>query len=118
MEKMKLENMAMAKELTEKDLTKVAGGFPHKPNLHPVQYADDSRFLNVLLRGRPDQCDRYGSWRASFNKDEINKAWESVGVTISNNRYMLNGKQISQSAAWDYAQQVVGTTLNESDWKW
>ena len=90
--------------------------------------ADDSRFLNVLLRGRPGQPDRYGETRcygSSEIEKEITTAWASVGVTANiykapagKNHYYINGKEVTRDQAWAHAQQVVGKTLKKSDWYW
>ena len=56
---MKLKN---ENKLTDADLEQVVGG---------GQLDQDSRFLNVLLRGREGQCGRYGVWTAKNHVDEI-----------------------------------------------
>ena len=115
------------KKLTMEEMEQVAGG-------RGWETADDSRFLNVLLRGRPGQCDRYGNRTYASHTDEIARAWASVGIRAEfregsggrftftspegDNRYYLDGKQISRDAAWAHAEQVVGKHLQKSDWKW
>ena len=114
--------------MNDEQLDLVSGG-------RNVEFADDSRFLNVLLRGRPGHCDRYGEWKAMSHGDEIVNAWKSVGIdivyhniihsgpdgltskeTISD--YSLNGKKITRAAAFAHAESVVGKHLQKSDWKW
>ena len=109
---------AELEKLTDEELDWVAGG-----NLYEL--ADDGRFLNVLLRGRPGQCDRYGEWRAQFHMDDIAKAWASVGIAAKldnrlgiHNKYYLDGKQISRDEAMEHAEQVVGKHLDGADWYW
>ena len=107
------------KKLTMEEMEQVAGG-------RNWEVVDDSKFLNVLLRGRPGQCDRYGSWRAGLNDTEIAKAWASVGIRAKfhysskagPNEYYLDGKEISREEAWAHAEQVVGKHLQKKDWDW
>ena len=115
--------MKLEKEnkLTDADLEQVVGG---------GQLDQDSRFLNVLLRGREGQCGRYGVWTAKNHVDEIRRAWASVGVELtetvelyeyvpgSDFHYLINGKEVSQYEAWAHAEQVVGKHLKHSDWDW
>ncbi len=113
-----------ANKLDEKNLNMVAGG-------SAGETADDSRFLNVLLRGRNGQCDRYGEFRIRMqdHDHEIREAWASVGVEASihsgnaftsgsKNVYKINGTQVSRYDAMQYAMKVVGKQLKDSDWKW
>ena len=113
------------KELNVEQLEQVAGGTTD-------QAADDSRFLNVLLRGRPGQCDRYGEYKLSDatyhacrRLNEIREAWASVGVDAypfnggsRENVYVINGQGVTREQAWAHAQKVVGKTLKKSDWYW
>ena len=109
------------KKLTMEEMEQVAGGTIHESS-------DDSKFLNVLLHGRPGRCDRYGTWRAGCNYTEIANAWASVGIKavlndhslykVISNEYYLNGKQISREEAWAHAEQVVGKHLEKKDWNW
>ncbi|MBE6106870.1 hypothetical protein [Anaerovibrio lipolyticus] len=109
---MKLKN---ENKLTDAELEQVAGG---------DALADDSRYLNVLLRGREGQCGRYGYWKALDHYREIVNAWASVGVEFEGDgedfcyRYFINGKQVSQGDAWLHAEQVVGKHLKRADWDW
>jgi len=111
-------------ELSEKDLNSVSGG-GHIIDLafedtdsSEYNWSDDSRYLNVLLRGRGGQCDRYGSFKAFFHSGEIESAWNSVGISLKGGHYFLGGKQISRSGAMAHAASVVGKTLKQSDWDW
>ena len=113
------------KELTVEQLENVAGGTTD-------QMSDDSCFLNVLLRGLPNQCDRYGTYKlsdAAYGHDdrrqEIEKAWKAVGVEAwlfnggsRENVYLINGRAVTQAEAYAHAQKVVGKTLQKSDWYW
>ena len=109
---MKLENKD---KLTDADLEQVIGG--------DKDLADDSRYLNVLLRGREGQCGRYGSWRSNNHYGEVVRAWASVGVVLSVDdddclAYCIDGKEISRHEAWLHAEQVVGKHLKRADWDW
>ncbi len=122
MEKTALDRLKITKEnnmLNEKDLEETSGGWPG-------EMADDSRFLNVLLKGLPGQPGRYGKTKCFFSGDvanEIQKAWKSVGIDVwqadvGSNSYTLNGKDISREEAWAHAEKVVGRHLVKSDWDW
>lgn len=104
--------------MSEDELDKVSGG-------NVADLADDSRFLNTLLRGRPGQCDRYGQWRVRFNTEEIYNAWRSVGVDCympANDRdilYKIDGKPVSREEAWAHAEKVVGKHFEKRiEWDW
>ena len=107
----------MANELlSDEVLDGVAGGYD-------FETADDSRFLNVLLAGRAGQCDRWGEWKAASHTAEISQAWASVGVEFKHNghkdnKYFINGNEVTREDAWAHAQQVVGRTLERTDWDW
>lgn len=112
-------------ELNEKDLSNVSGGghlvdiaFESDSNISEYNLSDDSRYLNVLLRGRAGQCDRYGSFKAAFYSGEIKNAWSTVGISLSDGHYFLGGQQISRTGAMAHAASVVGKTLKQSDWDW
>ena len=121
---MKDEKILQDEILSEEQLDQVAGGSTSQTSM-------DSKFLNVLLHGRPFQCDRYGEWRiANQHHDlEIVIAWASVGVTavirsgnaISNgalNHYFIDGEEYTRRQAYEYAQEVVGKHLTRKDWDW
>ncbi len=121
----KLKALNEDKALDLKDLDSVAGGTCY-------EMSDDSKFLNVLLRGRTGQPDRYGAtkiWVAdTFSSgiaNELKAAWESLGITYIPNSstdgkctYKLarTGGEISREEAWDYVQARVGKYLQRSDW--
>ena len=112
-------------KLADDDLEQVVGG---------SLLSDDSRYLNVLLRGREGQCERYGAWTVKGHSDEIVRAWASVGVEFSDTvtsyggphackpsksfHYCINGKEVSRYEAWLHAEQVVGKHLKRADWDW
>ena len=114
----------MAKEilkdeiLSDEQLEQVAGGLLWDRH----QLADDSRFLNVLLRGTENQPER-NNW-AMVTPGKIADAWSSVGIEIKEgsllggHSYNLNGKEISQAQAWAHAEEVIGKHLERSDWDW
>ena len=120
----KMRKLFAENALDVEQLDGVAGG-------GTCEMSDDSCFLNVLLRGRPGQCDRYGDWKSDpysigyeDRVEEVKAAWASVGVTADiqkgmlRNRYYINGKTVTRDQAWTHAQQVVGKTLKRSDWYW
>ena len=110
---MKLNN---ENKLTDADLEQVTGGGD--------AMSDDSRYLNVLLRGREGHCGRYGYWKAIDHYDEIVRAWASVGVEFEctgdnfDYSYRINGKPVNRYEAWLHAEQVVGKHLKRADWDW
>ena len=114
-EKVVMMELKNESKLTDAELEQVAGG---------DAMADDSRYLNVLLRGREGHCGRYGYWKALDHYREIVNAWASVGVEFECDgedfcyRYFIDGKQVSQCEAWLHAEQVVGKHLKRADWDW
>ncbi len=119
----KMRKLFAEKQLDTEQMDGVAGGSADEK-------ADDSRFLNVLLRGHPCQPERYGETRvggyeSSSITDELVRAWGSVGIeakifTISSNMYVDNatGKEITRNEVFALAQQRVGKQLQHSDWYW
>ena len=103
--------------MSNEELDQVAGGWYDRDQL-----ADDSRFLNVLLRGMPSQPERH-NW-ALVKPEKMIDAWKSVGIELVNGSifgghyYYLNGEKISQLQAWNHAQDVVGKSLKCSYWDW
>ena len=107
--------------MSDEELDGVAGG-------KAAQCADDSRFLNSLN----GSCDRYGedriAWSAGTLSGEIEKAWSTVGIKADvsfalgdfgrDNKYYLNGQEITQEQARQHAMKVTGHYMTESDWKW
>ena len=123
----KMRSLFADKQLTAEELEEVVGGSNH-------DWADDSRFLNVLLRGRPGQCDRYGEsdYVIPYHIDEVRAAWATVGVQarmpkkidgtgnsiVSEPEYFIDGKRVRRVEAWEHAMKVVGKRLKRSDWYW
>ncbi len=112
------------KALDVEQMDEVAGGAY-------AETANDSRFLNVLLRGHPAQCDRYGEKRLEleYNSDykakinEIRNAWAACGVqcafkTDGPNHYFINDKEVTQGVAMAHAMKVMGKRLTQKDWYW
>ena len=102
--------------MSDDELDGVAGGTAG-------QMADDSRFLNSLN----GSTDRYGSFRTFWGTGftEIKNAWASLGIetdldssTGGDNKYYLNGQEITQEQARQHAMKVTGHYMTESDWKW
>ena len=116
----KMRKLFADKQVSTEQLEAVAGGCT-------AQIAQDSRYLNVLLRGHPDQCDRYGETRAMYETEsigaEVTKAWAAVGITCKaytsgRNQYYDNRWGISQEEAMKLAMQRMGKQLKHSDWYW
>ena len=118
----KMQEKFADKEMSKEQLEAVAGGCT-------AQIAQDSRYLNVLLRGHPDQCDRYGETRAMYETEsigaEVTKAWAAVGITYQINSRGLNtyydaetGNVLSLVEAKRLAEQRVGKKLYYQDWYW
>ena len=112
--------MMATKKLSDNSLDLVSGGDCYET-------ADDSRFLNVLLQGRPGHCDRYGEWRIfwQYHDEEIRNAWAVAGVaawlhdnTEVPNSYMVNGKWVTQEEARQHAMEVIGKHLTVDQWDW
>ena len=108
----KLANAAMSDD----ELDNVAGG-------NCFEMSDDSKFLNSLN----GSTNRYRDLQilTEGHVQEIKKAWATVGIDcylhpgcIGDNRYSLNGKQITQEQARQHAMEVTGHHMTESDWKW
>ena len=105
--------------LSDEELEKVSGG-------KVSQIADDSRFLNSLN----GSTDRYGDVKIYFDvnrtkKSEIAGAWSALGIEaklsrnlVDDNKYFLNGQEISQEQARQHAMKVTGHYMEESDWNW
>ena len=119
----KMRKLFADKQVSAEQLEAVAGG-------STKQTADDSRFLNVLLRGHPDQPNRYGETRAGsmYEADsigeEVRKGWLACGIRFGGrdeeNYYEdMNTKQsMTQESAMRLAMQRMGKTLSWSDWYW
>jgi len=116
--------MTATKKISDNSLNLVSGGTK-------AETADDSRFLNSLLYGRPDQCDRYGEYRVSCGTHDVSieRAWQSVGITAvlnsgnlvkqgDSNTYWLNGRQLTQEQARQHAMKVTGVYLTRAQWDW
>ena len=115
--------MTATKKISDNSLNLVSGGTK-------AQTADDSRFLNTLLYHRPGQCDRYGEYRVSGGDHdyEIARAWSSVGVAVlldsgtltsqgDWNEYWVNGEQVTQEQARQYAMKVTGVYITPDQWE-
>ena len=124
----KMRKLFASKTLDTEELDAVAGGTYG-------EIADDSRFLNVLLRGHPLQPERVGKTRLQLGNNayennffdkkvaEVKAAWAAVGVECGlyanhGNSYMINGKLCTQEAAMEHAMKVMGKQLKDSDWYW
>ena len=116
----KMQEKFADKEMSKEQLENVSGG-------DYVELADDSEFLNRLLRGRPGQCKRYthsdfddeGFFRSMRNRpiiDEIAKAWAAVGIRFEGkvdidtyNRYfnMETGAEMNRNDAIRHAEILI-----------
>ena len=115
------QNNVEIKKLSKEELGAIAGG-------NAQEMSNDSRFLNSLN----GSTDRYGPERVSWSfgalSAEIVKGWASVGIKAEvcwlcggfgkNNRYYLDGKEISQEEARQHAMEVTQHYMTEKDWKW
>ena len=113
----KMQEKFADKEMSAEQLENVSGG-------DYTELADDSEFLNRLLRGRPGQCKRYthsdfddeSFFRSMRNRpiiDEIAAAWAAVGIRFegkvdidTDNRYfnMETGAEMNRHDAVRHAQ--------------
>ena len=121
----KMRKLFANKALDVEQMDDVAGGSYH-------ELADDSRFLNVLLRGHPAQPDRHGERKLELDYAnngsryaELRSAWEACGVHLhkidetGGNRYVLHsGREVTREQAMNHAMNVIGKQLKKSDWYW
>ncbi len=121
----KMRKLFADKQVSAEQLEAVAGG-------STKQTADDSRFLNVLLRGHPDQPNRYGETRAGSMyeadsvREAVRKGWKACGIRFGGrgsdeeNYYEDMNTKISmtQESAMRLAMQRMGKQLAWSDWYW
>ena len=121
----KMRKLFANKALDVEEMDNVAGGYIHET-------ADDSRFLNVLLRGHPAQPDRHGERKLELDYAnngsryaELRSAWEACGVHLhkidetGGNRYVLHsGREVTREQAMNHAMNVMGRQLKKSDWYW
>jgi hypothetical protein len=121
----KMRKLFANKALDVEEMDNVAGGSIH-------EIADDSRFLNVLLRGHPAQPDRHGERKLELDYAnngsryaELRTAWEACGVHLhkidetGGNRYVLHsGREVTREQAMNHAMNVIGKQLKKSDWYW
>ena len=121
----KMRKLFANKALDVEEMDNVAGGSLHET-------ADDSRFLNVLLRGHPAQPDRHGERKLELDYAnngsryaELRSAWEACGVHLhkidetGGNRYVLHsGREVTREQAMNHAMNVMGRQLKKSDWYW
>ncbi len=125
----KMRKLFAEKALSADEMEAIVGGALD----HCDSLADDSRFLNVLLRGHPGQCDRYGETYAGGHVGEIKNAWKVVGVEMEVNYYLnradgvplggsytykINGEYVDPEDAYRHAMKVTGKNLKPSDWYW
>lgn len=122
----KLKAMKEDNTLSIDEMEAIAGGTTK-------QCADDSRFLNVLLRGHPAQPERFGEYKLDHAGNEayreklksIEKGWQACGIELRFlgrgqyvNQYYYEGKLVTQGEARSIAMENMGIHLQESDWKW
>ena len=124
----KMRKLFADKQLSAEQLEDVAGGDLD----HCGGKGDDSRFLNVLLRGHPAQPDRHGERKLELDYAnngsryaELRSAWEACGVHLhkidetGGNRYVLHsGREVTREQAMNHAMNVMGRQLKKSDWYW
>ena len=123
----KMRKLFANKALDVEEMDDVAGGTTQ-------ELADDSRFLNVLLRGHPAQPDRYGEEKINYDVAnnssriaEVKAAWAACGVTLKEasagafgkkNVYYYNGEEVTRAYAMQRAMYNIGNHLDKSDWYW
>ncbi len=121
----KLKAMKEDNALSIEEMEEIAGGTTN-------QCADDSRFLNVLLRGTKWQPERFGEYRFEYcgkgNRwpmiEDLKRAWSKCGIEAylgsgqHSNQYYSHGELVTQEEAREIAMQNRGIQLKESDWKW
>ncbi len=122
----KLKAMKADNALAIEEMDEVAGGTS-------IECADDSRFLNVLLRGHPAQPERFGEYKLDHAGNEayreklksIEKGWQACGIELRFmgkgqyvNQYYYKGRLVTQGEARSIAMENMGIHLQESDWKW
>ena len=95
--------------LSMNELDQVAGGTT-------TELSNDSRFLNVLLRGRAGQPNRYGELKCHFA--DLWGVDTRMGPQSLLNKYYINGKKVTRAEAWSHAEAVVGKHLIHSEWDW
>ncbi len=119
----KMRRLHSDKMLTVDEMEDITGGTAE-------EWADDSRFLNVLLGGHV--VDRWGPKYAADHISEITFAWQEVGVVAmtaesgtegvgndhGHNQYFINGKKVTHEQARQHAMKVTGKYLKPSDWNW
>lgn len=105
--------------ISDEELDNVAGGTWG-------QTADDSRFLNSLN----GSTDRYGATRISVTygtkiEEKVQRGWKTVGIdfewhggAVKDNKYFLNGQEITQGEARRHAMEVTGKTMDVKDWNY
>ncbi len=97
-------------KLSNDELKQVAGECDY-------EISNDSKFLNVLLRGTDyHRCDRYGKFKFFCGSskrygpcEDIENSWRVLGIemvpyAVDHNEYWLNGKLLTRDEAWDYAE--------------
>ena len=117
----RMRNLFSGRALDAEQLEGVAGG-------SAAEMADDSRFLNVLLQGRPGCPDRYGESQSGSIGEALATAWATVGIdfigvdgnTGHPNSYSdkETGRSLTRGQAMDLTIQRVGRQLKKRDWKW
>jgi len=107
--------------MSDEELDQVAGG-------NSEEMSNDRRFLNSLN----GSTDRYGperiAWSFGVHNAEIEAGWATVGIKAEvnsrggafgkQNKYFLNGQQITQEQAREHAMKVTGHYMTEKHWKW
>jgi len=122
----KLKTMKEDNSLSIEEMEEIAGGTS-------LECADDSRFLNVLLRGHPAQPERFGEYKFEMAgwddymkmQRSISLAWKACGIELRQqgkgqevNLYYHNGKLVTQEVAREIAMDAMGKHLCYDDWHW
>lgn len=113
----KMKNTEMT-ELSLNELDQISAGTA-------FEMMTDSRFLNSL-NGSTKRMGFFDCWLNVEAKREIAAAWAKVGIQVQlddlifgyDNRYFLNGKQISLADAQKHAMTITGHQMNEQAWNY
>ncbi len=119
----KLRNLKADNQLETEELDQVAGGSREESN-------QDAKFLNELMyiAGKPQRISSReyghpyasGGWFWGADMGQLADVWASVGVKIednrsvcghNNNKYYIDGKEVSREAAYIHAQKKLGAFL-------
>ena len=97
--------------LSEDELEQVAGGTP-------TETSEDSKFLFIYGLCPSFSTNDIDFTSGTAKEEQVKAAWAKVGVTLdyhgdfSDNRYYMNGNQISREAAYQHVFDTLGDPLS------